>query len=145
VTQAAIPAALSRLVRTRAGDVCEYCLLPQSLQEATFHIDHIRPRSAGGTTAPANLALACVTCSLRKGARSLAFDSVSGTHAPLFNPRKQEWAENFRWTLSWRAKGKTPTGRATVSALGMNRPVILAIRQELARIGKFPPLRLGRA
>jgi 5-methylcytosine-specific restriction endonuclease McrA len=41
-----IPVALQRLVRERAGRLCEYCRLPQVHQEATFHIDHIVPRSA---------------------------------------------------------------------------------------------------
>ena len=38
-----IGADLARLVRKRAGNVCEYCCLPQSSQEATFHVDHIQP------------------------------------------------------------------------------------------------------
>jgi hypothetical protein len=56
-----IPAALAALVRERAGDACEYCLLPQSSQETTFHIDHVQPRADDGTTTADNLALACVT------------------------------------------------------------------------------------
>ena len=32
-----IPIALAKLVRRRAREVCEYCLLPQSSQEAAFH------------------------------------------------------------------------------------------------------------
>ena len=38
-----LPAQLERHVRKRAGGACEYCLLPQESQEATFHIDHIIP------------------------------------------------------------------------------------------------------
>jgi hypothetical protein len=38
-----IPGALARAVRDRAGKMCEYCHLPQLLQEAAFHIDHISP------------------------------------------------------------------------------------------------------
>lgn len=59
-----VPILFDRHVRHRASDICEYCLLPQFMQEATFHIDHIRPRAAGGRTTLGNLALACVTCSL---------------------------------------------------------------------------------
>ena len=55
-----IPDRLRRLVVLRAGDRCEYCRLAQKGQEATFHIDHILPKVAGGWTAAANLALACV-------------------------------------------------------------------------------------
>jgi hypothetical protein len=143
VSDGAIPITFDRQVRYRACNVCEYCLLPQFMQEATFHIDHVRPRKAGGTTTLGNLALACVACSLRKGARLTAYDAVSQVHAPIFNLRKDAWHDHFRWTPSWRVGGRTATGRATAAALGMNRPAIVAIRQELVRIGRFPP-RLAR-
>ncbi|MDZ4342267.1 MAG: HNH endonuclease signature motif containing protein [Candidatus Binatia bacterium] len=61
-----IPARLRRLVVLRVGNRCEYCRLAQKGQEATFHVDHILPKAAGGRTTAANLALACVSCSLRK-------------------------------------------------------------------------------
>jgi hypothetical protein len=44
-----IPHGVVRAVRARAGRICEYCHLPQILQEAAFHIDHISPRSAEGS------------------------------------------------------------------------------------------------
>jgi hypothetical protein len=52
----------------RAGNRCEFCQLSQLGQEAAFHIDHVVPRAAGGLTVADNLALACVSCSLRKWA-----------------------------------------------------------------------------
>ncbi|MBL8799098.1 MAG: HNH endonuclease, partial [Planctomycetia bacterium] len=39
----------------RAGQRCEYCQLSQLGQEATFHIDHVVPRAAGGPTTTDNL------------------------------------------------------------------------------------------
>lgn len=57
---------------------------------------------------------------------------------PLFNPRTQAWAEHFRWEGE-RVVPLTPTGRATVAALAMNRPLIVAIRQEEATRGRHPP------
>ena len=56
-----VRARLRRLVTERAGQRCEYCGLAQEGQEATFHIDHIAPVSAGGLTDSENLALACVS------------------------------------------------------------------------------------
>jgi 5-methylcytosine-specific restriction endonuclease McrA len=64
-----IPASPRRLVLQRAGDRCEYCGLSQAGQVATFHIDHVIPVVANGETVAENLALACVSCSLRKSAR----------------------------------------------------------------------------
>ncbi len=122
----------------RAGQRCEYCQLSQLGQEATFHIDHVRPRAAGGPTTADNLALACVSCSLRKWAKQTAKDPESGEEVPLFNPRTQSWADHYRWE-DIRVVALTPTGRATVAALALNRPMILAIRQEEAVRRRHPP------
>ena len=92
-----VPAHLRRQVIQRAGNRCEYCGLAQAGQEAIFHIDHVKPREAGGKTILQNLALACVSCSLRKGARQTAVDPETGADVPLFNPRLQPWRIHFRW------------------------------------------------
>ena len=133
-----IPPRLAREVRERAGDVCEYCLLPQESQEATFHVDHVVPRSRGGATMLDNLALACVTCSLRKAARHRARDPQSRKLVPLYNPRSDDWTDHFAFTKGWRLSGRSPTGRATIEALGMNRAAVIAIRRELVQLGRFP-------
>lgn len=128
---------LRLLVVRRAGERCEYCQLSQIGQEATFHIDHVIPRVAGGPTTPDNLALACVSCSLRKAARLVATDPVSGEDVPLFNPRQQAWRDHFRWNGPF-MEALTPGGRATILALAMNRGSILAIREQEARVGRHP-------
>ena len=64
-----IPAYLRGLVRERAGSRCEYRGLSQEGQEATFHVDHILPKRNYGPAQADNLALACVSCSLRKPGR----------------------------------------------------------------------------
>src|SRR5207249_10983554 len=73
-----VPARLRRLVTRRAGGRCDYCGLAQVGQEATFHSDHIIPTKAGGETTPDNLALACVSRSLRKQARRSVRDPQTG-------------------------------------------------------------------
>lgn len=133
-----VSAELRAEVVFRAGDRCEYCRLSQLGQEATFHIDHVLPRSADGPTVSDNLALACVSCSLRKWARLSVPDLDTGEEVALFNPRTQAWAEHFRWEEE-RVVPLTPTDRATAEALAMNRPLILAIRQEEAARGRHPP------
>jgi hypothetical protein len=133
-----IPGRLRRLVVRRAAGRCEYGQLAQEGQEATFHIDHIIPVVMGGPTASHNLALACVSCSLRKEARRSAIDPVTGHKVALFHPRRQRWSDHFRWE-GVVLVGLTPTGRTTVAALDVNRPLILAIRQEEAERGRHPP------
>jgi 5-methylcytosine-specific restriction endonuclease McrA len=79
----AIPARLRRLVISRAGNRCEYCQLSQVGQEATFHTDHIIPEARGGETSAGNLALACVSCSLRKEARESGIDPACSVQSAV--------------------------------------------------------------
>jgi hypothetical protein len=132
-----VSASLRAIVVDRAGDRCEYRGLSQVGQEATFHIDHVVPASAGGPTRTTNLALAWVGCSLFKGARRTAVDPKTGEDASLYIPRRQRWTRHFRWDRET-AVGVTRVGRATVAALRMNRPVIVSIRKEEAARGRHP-------
>ncbi|MCI2430441.1 HNH endonuclease [Candidatus Acetothermia bacterium] len=134
-----IPAELRRLVVERAHDRCEYCKLVQAGQEARFHIDHIVPLARSGQTTPDNLALACVSCSLRKGAREMATDPQTGATVRLFNPRRDRWEEQFAWENDVVLVGLTEIGRATVATLNLNRPLIVAIRRAEMALGRHPP------
>ena len=80
----------------RAANRCEYCGLSGLGQTATFHVDHVVPAVAGGATVLANLALACIHCSLRKGAKQTARDPKTGLPARLFHPRREKWNHHFR-------------------------------------------------
>jgi hypothetical protein len=133
-----IPAHLQRFVVQRAHGHCEYCGLSQEGQEAQFHIDHVVPVVLGGETIEGNLALACVSCSLRKAAKQFSPDPETDIDAPLFNPRADRWGDHFRWNGVC-VEGLTSTGRATVDALKMNRLLILAIREEEVLRGRHPP------
>ena len=135
-----IPAQLRRQVIQRAQDRCEYCGIPQISQEAAFHIDHVIPLNAGGKTTLENLALACVSCSLRKGPRTTAFDPRTGKLTPLFNPRRESWRLHFRWNGVF-VVGLSPAGRATVDALDLNRLAAQLIRAEEFWRGRHPPPR----
>jgi hypothetical protein len=130
-----------RLVETRAGQRCEYCRMHQSLQGATFHIEHILPRSRGGSDDPDNLALACPRCNLQKSDRIEVADPDSNATVPLFNPRRDRWAEHFRWD-NYRLFGETAIGRATVFALDLNHSRRLLIREAEELFGLFPPTSL---
>jgi len=88
---------LRRLTIKRAANRCEYCKLSQLGQEATFHIDHVRPVADGGEPVADNLALACVSCSLRKGARVTVTDPETENTVSIFNPRRDEWNHHYRW------------------------------------------------
>jgi uncharacterized protein YodC (DUF2158 family) len=133
-----VPASLRRRIRQRAENHCEYCQLSQLGQEATFHVDHVVPVKEGGPTVADNLALACVSCSLHKGARLKLVDPATGDEETLFNPRQDGWDEHFEWR-GVRLVARTETGRVTIETLDMNRPLIISIREEEALLGRHPP------
>lgn len=96
------------------------------------------PVVAGGSTTADNLALACVACSLYKGAKQGVEDPKTNETVTIFNPRQQVWREHFYWS-GVEVVGSTAVGRATVSALKLNRLLILAIRVEEELLGRHPP------
>ena len=122
----------------RARGRCEYCGLSSVGQAATFHVDHVIPEVAGGATVASNLALACVHCSLRKGARTAASDPKTGVSVRLFNPRQQEWNSHFRWNGTLLV-GVSAPGRATIHALGLNSSEHRIIRSFDALLDRHPP------
>jgi len=135
VSLSAIPTALRQRVFQRDEARCRYCRLAQVGQAAVFHINHIVPRSKGGLTDPANLALQCPYCSLHKSDKQTAADPDSGDIVPLFHPLQQAWAEHFALDPGGGCRGLTPAGRATVAALRMN--------DRLPRIARSIQIRIG--
>ena len=121
----------------RAGNRCEYCQLPAQLQVGGFEVDHILPRSRGGQTEMANVALACPHCNARKWAHIDGEDPVSGQLVALFNPRTQRWEEHFQWSVlrPFEIVGISTHGHATVARLQMNHPSLVSIRRLLAALG----------
>lgn len=138
MTTGHIPVSLQRRVRLRASERCEYCRIAQVGQEATFHVDHVMPQAAGGVTSLENLALACVSCSLRKGARTAAIDPGTGDAAQLFHPRIHAWSDHFIADVSGEILGLTAIGRATITSLSMNRVLAVAIRHEERTRDRWP-------
>lgn len=67
----------SRLV-ARDGEFCQYC----GALDADLTIDHLLPRSRGGTNQLENLVLACFSCNQRKGDRTPHEAGMSLISAP---------------------------------------------------------------
>jgi hypothetical protein len=124
----------------RAGWCCEYCRSPERFATHSFALEHIIPRSRGGASTQDNLALSCQGCNNHKYTKVDARDPASGETVPLFHPRQQRWRDHFAWNEDTTIViGLTPTGRATVEALRLNRPQIVNLRRALSRIGEHPP------
>jgi len=128
--------ALRSLVRRRAGDVCEYCRLPQTASRfARFHVEHIIARQHAGATEADNLALACHFCNYHKGPNIAALDPETGELVPLFHPRRDRWADHFTWNGTV-VVGRTAIGRATVQLLAMNDWQRVEVRENLKAEGE---------
>jgi hypothetical protein len=131
-------AELQQLVEARAHQRCEYCRMHQSLQGASFHVEHILPVSLGGTDDPDNLAWACPGCNLKKSNRIAAVDPATGMEVRLFHPRRENWEDHFTWE-EYSLAGVTPTGRALIAAFDLNHGRRRRIRQAEEVFGLFPP------
>jgi hypothetical protein len=124
-------------VRERAGLRCEYCLLAEDDAYLPHEPDHVIAAKHGGLTEASNLALACFDCNRYKGSDIASLDPDGGRLTPLFNPRAQNWEEQFQ-AVGGRVVPTTPVGRVTAALLQMNLPLRVEVREELARLGRWP-------
>lgn len=131
-------ASLIELVWMRAGNACEYCLMPQAFYPTVYQIDHVIARQHDGPTVSRNLALSCLHCNSHKGPNIAGRDKRTKRLTPIFNPRRHHWPRHFRWDGPL-IVGRTPIGRVTVAVLNMNGEFLVRLREELMRDGLFPP------
>jgi 5-methylcytosine-specific restriction endonuclease McrA len=137
---------LKQAIRERTNNVCEYCHSPERLSANRFTVDHIVPKSLGGSDALDNLALACRHCNERRYNFVAGIDPDTQEIVSLFNPRKQQWAEHFVWQDDGVViEGTTPIGRATCLRLDLNdtrypeEDSIRATRRFWIQTGLHPP------
>jgi hypothetical protein len=105
-----------------------------------MEVDHVVPESMGGATVEANLCLTCVSCNSHKNDAQIAIDPDGGEEVALFNPRTQTWSDHFRWSDDGTYLiGLTPSGRATVSRLQINREMAIRARELWVKAGWHPP------
>jgi len=135
-----IPASLRRTVVARAWECCEYCRCQAKYASQALSVEHILARAKGGSTTIGNLALACQGCNNYKYNKAEARDPVGGRFVPLYHPRDDRWDEHFAWSADFTLIiGLTPSGRATVDLLQLNRSGVVNLRRLLIRNGEHPP------
>jgi hypothetical protein len=142
----AINEAMRQRVRERANFLCEYCHSPERLSANRFTIDHLMPKSLGGSDELENFALACRRCNERRSNFLEGIDPETKESTPIFNPRLHTWNEHFIWTEGGTViSGVSAIGRATVKRLDMNddrypeEDSIRATRRFWIQIGLHPP------
>lgn len=135
-----IPRSLRVLVTADEQHRCAYCQSAVAIVGMPFEMDHVIPESLGGLTVRENLCLCCGPCNERKACRTTAIDPLTGQLATLFHPRREAWSQHFRGIDDgWRIEGLTPTGRATVLVIQLNRPSLVTARQSWVNVGWHPP------
>lgn len=140
MTRKRIPKRLKQQVRERAAEHCEYCVCWELYATELFSIEHIIALAAGGGNDESNLALACQGCNNNKHDHITAIDPLTDKTVPLYHPRRDNWHEHFEWNHDYTLLiGLTPTGRATVEALDLNREGVVNLRQVMSLAGKHPP------
>jgi hypothetical protein len=138
-----ISATVRRLVIARAGERCEYCLLPATAAFFPHEVDHIIAEKHGGATEAENLAYTCWRCNRHKGTDLGSFDPATHDFSLLYHPRTQHWLEHFVLHDA-EMQGLTAAGRTTVRLLQLNSPERLVERQLLLENGhSFMPFQEG--
>jgi hypothetical protein len=128
---------IEHVVRLRAGGICEYCRLPESVSLLPFPLDHIIARQHRGDTTEENLALSCPCCNQHKGPNIAGLDPGTQDLTRLFNPRRDEWLEHFRWEGAL-IVARTAVGRTTQYVLALNDPDQVRLRELLIQTGLLP-------
>jgi hypothetical protein len=140
VSATPIPTELRNRVAAAARYRCGYCLANEAIVGMPMEVDHLIPESLGGPTELDNLWLACSLCNGHRGNRIAAPDPETGEVVRLYDPRRQPWGDHFRWSATGELViGRTPTGRATVEALRLNRIVRVVARRAWVGVGWHPP------
>lgn len=133
-------------LRQRANYRCEYCHYPEILSSAPLSVEHIYPRSLGGTDNLENLALACRRCNERRYNFMTATDPETNEIVSLFNPRQDVWSDHFIWSVdALEIIGRTAIGRATCQRLDLNddrrkEPFIKNARKQWFLAGFHPSI-----
>lgn len=140
MTSSRLSDAVRTKIYTQAGGRCGYCLTRQDYVPLPLEIEHIVPKSKGGTNDEENLWLACRMCNFFKSNYTHGHDLLTGCRVRLFNPRNQRWKRHFHWSKDGAfIIGRTACGRATVVTLNLNNLVALTVRRNWITVGWHPP------
>lgn len=127
-------------VKSRAKGYCEYCFSKEEFCPDSFSMEHIIPLAKNGTNSLDNLANSCQGCNNFKYTTIEVLDNVTGEYFPLYNPRKHNWTEHFKWSENGlKIIGISPIGRITVELLKLNREGVVNLRRALIAIDEHPP------
>jgi hypothetical protein len=136
----AISAQIRQQIIINAQYRCEYCKTSSRLTGMPLTMEHIKPKSLGGSDDLNNLAAACYRCNEFKGAKISEIDLRTGNSSRLFNPRTDLWSNHFTWIDGGtQVAGASLIGDVTVIALRLNNEDIIAARALWISFDWHPP------
>ena len=128
------------LVAQDAQFQCGYCRCPQQVLPYRLEIEHLLPASLGGANDRENLWLSCHRCNKLRSNRLRVTDPLTEQEVPIFNPRRDSWADHIAWEQhGLLILGTTARGRATVATLNLNDSYHLSARAVWIVAGAYPP------
>jgi 5-methylcytosine-specific restriction endonuclease McrA len=77
-------------IYARDDSTCQYC--GRKHRRSELNLDHVIPRSRGGSTTWENVVCSCISCNLRKGGRT---PEEAGMRL-LRHPTRPRWTPMFR-------------------------------------------------
>lgn len=129
------------LVAQDAHFQCGYCRCPQQVLPYRLEIEHLLPISLGGQGDRDNLWLSCHRCNKLRSNRLQVTDPLTGQNVPIFDPRRDRWADHFVWEQhGLLIVGLTDRGRGTVALLNLNDRYHLSARGVWIIARAYPPV-----
>ena len=118
-------ATLREQVRQRAKYACEFCGVSEINTGSQLTLDHFHPKSKGGSDKLANLVYCCVRCNQYKQ----DYWPSQPEDPSIWNPLAEPATTHFVEAESGELLPLTQTGSFTLKKLRLNRPPLIAYRQ----------------
>ena len=113
-------------IRQRDAGQCGYCGVHEDNVGALLTLDHHRPRLHGGSADDENLVYCCPKCNEHKGSY---WHETDPPHVRLLHPLDDDVGEYLLEEENGQLVGRTSLGRFFIQRLRLNRPQLIAYRQ----------------
>lgn len=121
--------AIRTQVRSRANFACEFCGVTEASAGGQLTIDHFRPKSKGGSDTLDNLLYCCVRCNQYKQ----DYWPAHSKEPRIWNPLVESASLHFIEGAEGELIPLGPIGEFTIRRLRLNRPPLIAYRQDKRR------------
>lgn len=118
--------ALRAQIRQRANFACEFCGVTETSAGGELTLDHFQPKSKGGSDTLDNLLYCCIRCNQYKQ----DYWPTSPEAPKIWNPLAKAAYLHFIEGAKGQLASLSRTGAFTIKRLRLNRPPLVAYRQD---------------